>query len=118
MNTPQTAKEIISSLPFRFRKEKALDAKYETLFHFLISGSDGGEFTVEVKNGECLVHEGLQGNPLCKVEVKDSNYADIEWGRTNPQMAVFTGKIKISEIAAMLTFTGMFRSLQRAFGEG
>ncbi len=106
---PQTAQEIVRSLPSRLEREKLNG--YETVVHLQISGDNGGDFTVTVSAGECSVVEGLNGEAKCVVKTKDKTYADIEWGRANPQMAFMTGKIKISNLPEMMQFTKMFRRL-------
>ena len=79
--------------------------------HFNISGDNGGTFTVRVADGACTVTEGLDGTPKCVITTKDSIYEGIELGKENPQMAVMMGKIKLTNIAEMLTFTGLFERL-------
>lgn len=116
MKKPETAKEIILSLPFRFRKEKCEEAGYATTIHFDIRGEDGGVFTCVVNNDTCEVFEEIIGEAKCKVQADAGNYADIEWGRSNAQMALMMGKIKVSNVMELMTFIGMFRSLERAFG--
>lgn len=115
MQIPQTAKEIILSLPYRFRKEKCADAGYAVTVHFEIEGENGGNFTVIIDGGEIALKEGLVGTAKCTVKAKESNYCDIEWGRQNPQMAFMMGKVKVDNPMELMTFTGMFRSLKRAF---
>lgn len=117
METPQNAKEIILSLPYRFRKEKCEEAGYSTSVHFQIEGENGGNFTVIVEGDTIALVDGLVGTPKCTVKAKDTIYADIEWGKQNPQMALMMGKIKVDNVMEMMTFTGMFRSLERAFGK-
>ncbi len=102
----ETAKEIIQSLPQRMKP--GTGAGVDILYHFNISGSNGGAFSVAVKDGVCTVSEGLIGDPKCVVESSDENYADAEWGRINVQMAVMFGKIKVSNIGSMLKFIEMF----------
>lgn len=106
MSAPTTAKEILMSLPNRLKADKAVGV--DTLFHFNVSGPNGGEFTVVLKDGAVNVSEGLQGEPKCVVTTQDSVYEDVELGRTNPQMAVMMGKIKISNIGEMMKFAGLF----------
>ena len=109
-NTPKTAKEIISSLANRYRPEKA-PAGYATTVHFDISGGNGGKFTVNVANGLCTVKEGHEGAAKCTVTAKDKTYEDVELGRSNPQMAVMMGKIRLSNLSEMMTFSTLFRRL-------
>lgn len=110
MSTPQTARDIIHSLPDRFKPE-TVDADLDKTFHFKLSGDNGGEFTARVHDQTCEVQDGLHGEPDCVVQAKDSVYRDIELGEQNAQMAFMMGKIKISNIGAMLKFIESFERL-------
>jgi hypothetical protein len=104
---PTTAREIIASLPTRFRAEKA--ENYETLIHYDISGEQGGKFTIEIKAGKCKVTEGWYGEPKCLISLSDTLYADLELGKQNPQNAFMTGAIQMSYPAEMMIFAKCFR---------
>ncbi len=103
---PEKASEIVQSLPSRFKADKA--EGFDAVFHFDISGPNGGQYTVTVKDKTCVIADGHQGESTCKVTTVDTIYEDVELGRTNPQMAVMTGKIKINNIGAMMRFAGLF----------
>jgi len=106
---PEKARDIILSLPQRFKAEKA--EGIDAVFNFDISGPNGGQFTVTVKDQTCKVEEGLSAAPTCVVTTSDEVYQDTELGRTNPQMAVMMGKIKISNLGEMMKFIGLFKRL-------
>lgn len=106
---PEKASEIIKSLATRFKADKA--EGFDAVFHFEIAGPNGGQFTVNVKDKTCTVTDGLQGEATCRVTAEDKVYEDVELGRTNPQMAVMMGKIKINNIGAMMRFMGLFDRL-------
>ncbi|PCJ89793.1 MAG: hydrogenase expression protein HypA [Flavobacteriales bacterium] len=108
-NKPETAVDIIKSLPERLITEKCPD--FEVIYHFNIEGERGGEFTVTVNSGNCTVSEGLNGEPKCIIKATDSDYEDVELGRSNAQMAVMMGKIKVSNIGSMMKFMEMFNRL-------
>ena len=105
---PETAKEILYSLPGRLKEDK-VDETTAGVFHFTMEGE--GEFTIELKNKQIIVEDGLVGTPTCEVKAKAADYVDIELGRTNPQMAFMMGKIKISNLGEMMKFMGLFRKL-------
>jgi hypothetical protein len=105
---PETAKEILYSLPGRLKEDK-VDDSTEGVFHFHMEGE--GEYTITLKDKKVTVEEGLHGTPTCDIKAKASDYADIELGRTNPQMAFMMGKIKISNLGEMMKFMGLFRKL-------
>ncbi len=96
------------SLKERFRADKA-EPGYASVFHLDISGDNGGKFTVSIHDEAIEVQEGLVGEPNCVVQAKDEVYEDVEWGRTNAQMAFMFGKIKVSDIGEMLDFIGLFQ---------
>lgn len=105
-----TAKEIIASLPERFKADKVTD-DLNIIFHFDLEGETGGQYTVHIKDKTCSIEEGLQGEPKCVVKAKDKVYADVELGKTNAQMAFMMGKIKVTNLNAMLKFVECFERL-------
>jgi len=109
---PATAADILKGLPDRFLVEKAGD--WETLFHFDLSGPEGGQFTVTIRGGTCTVEAGLTGNPECVVRTSDRLYRDIELGKANAEVAFMTGKIKVSDLVEMMKFIKSFRRLPKA----
>ena len=102
-----TAKEIVLALPARFK-----GGDDNGVFHFKLDGDNGGEFTVTVANGSCTSEEGLVGEADCVISAASSDFEDAELGRTNKQMAVMMGKIKISNLGAMMKFLTMFSELE------
>ena len=108
-NNMEKASEIIKSLPQRLKADKV--AGVSTVFHFDIEGETGGQFTAKLDNGVCTVEDGLNGEAKCIVRAKATDYEDVELGRTNPQMAVMMGKIKISNLGEMMGFVNYFTRL-------
>ncbi|NIR49150.1 MAG: hypothetical protein GWN61_05520, partial [candidate division Zixibacteria bacterium] len=106
---PQSIEEIFRTMPQRFLSEKA--GNYETVFHFQISGPEGGDYTVTIQSGKCAVEPGLIGEPRCVVSTNAKTYVNIELGKTNPQAAFMMGKVKISNVPEMLKFTKFFKKL-------
>lgn len=107
---PQTAKEIILSIPLRIKKDKA--ATYSTTFQFDISGETGGQYTLTVTNGDAVITEGLNGTAECVISADAKIYEDIELGRLDPTMAFMGGQIKVTNIGAMMQFAKYFHRIQ------
>src|ERR1043165_1081872 len=105
-----TAQQILESIPHRFRAEKA--ENYSAVFHFDISGSEALQYTIKVKDKRCDLQQGLNGTADCVVGTKADVYVDLETGKANPQMALVMGKIKVSNIAAMMQFAKCFRKFE------
>ena len=76
----KTAREIIFSLEDRFKPEE-VDDDLSILFHFDISGDNGGQFSVKIEDETCNVSEGLSGEPKCLISCAEDVYADIELGQ-------------------------------------
>ena len=105
-----TAQQILESIPLRFRAEKAQN--YAAVFHFDISGDETIQYTVTIANEKCDLQKGLNGKADCVIKTKASVYVDLETGKANPQMALMLGKIKVSNLAAMMQFAKCFRRFQ------
>ena len=101
-----TAKEFIMSLPDRVQQDTIQDK--ETNFHFDIAGEEGGQYTVEIKDGKVEAKEGLHGEPKCTVKGKDKDLMGVVSGKTNAMMALLTGKIKIDNQGEMLKYAKVF----------
>lgn len=104
---PETARDIILSIPLRIKKDKA--SAYSTVFHFDVPGDTGGQFTVQIDNGNAVVSEGLSGSAECVVTSDAKTYEDVELGRMSPEMAFMGGQIKVSNLGAMMQFAKMFQ---------
>ncbi|MCB0286655.1 MAG: acyl-CoA dehydrogenase family protein, partial [Calditrichaeota bacterium] len=100
-------RSIIFSLPERFEAEKA--EGFKAVMHFKISGSEGGEFTVNITPKKCQVKEGFSGKATCVVETSDRTYVDMESGKTKAQVAFMMGKVKFSNVPQMMRFIKLFR---------
>jgi putative sterol carrier protein len=104
------ASEMIKSFETRIKTQE-LSEEDSGIFHFILTGEGGGEFTVELKNKQVTVSEGLQGNPDCEIRAKASDYEALERGELNPQWAFLTGKIKVSNLPELLKFKSHFTRL-------
>ncbi len=106
-----TAKSIIESLPNRLKTDKAKGANH--LFSFDISGDNGGQYTIKIEDGKCILNEGLAENADCIVSSTDKVYKDVELGKINPQTAVMSGQLKISNLMAMMSFSKLFERVKQ-----
>ncbi|MCL4143682.1 UNVERIFIED_CONTAM: hypothetical protein GTU68_064526 [Idotea baltica] len=106
---PTIAREIIENLSTRFKEDKA--ANYSGIFHFQIEGNKGGKFTVNIDKGKIDIQKGLSGDASCIVDVTDEVYEGVESGKINPQEALMSGQLKVSDLGAMMKFSSLFRRL-------
>jgi putative sterol carrier protein len=109
MSLPQNVAELFAGMPARLKAAEAADKN--SVFHFDLSGEDGGQYTVKVEGGACTVESGLNGEAKCAVSATAADFMDIELGKLRPEMAFMMGKIKISNLPEMMTFMQLFSKL-------
>ena len=98
--------EFIEKLPERV-DSASIEGENE-IFHFDLTGEGGGQSTVKVQDGSVTVIEGLQGDPSCVIEASASDFEKLVKGELNAMMAVFTGKLKISNQSLMMKYAKKF----------
>lgn len=101
-----TAKEFLSGLPAKVPVDAIQGV--DTLFHFNVSGDDGVQASISIKDGEVKFEEGLVGDPKCVVSTSNENLQKVLSGALNPMMAIMTGKIKISNTSEMMKYAKLF----------
>lgn len=111
MDALSTGAEVVRGLPDRFQPQAA--AGYSGIIQYDLSGEGGGQFTVTIDKGSCKVESGLLGQPSILFQSSAETFSDIEWGRTRPELAFLTGKIKVSNPQEMLRYVKFFSKLQR-----
>ena len=107
--TGPSAREILLSLPDRLRAERAEGV--EGTYHFDLRGDRGGRFTVAITGGKCRVEEGLHGQPNCLVSAEAGSYEALEQGRLDPQEALMSGQVQVSDLGAMMKFMPLFQRI-------
>jgi putative sterol carrier protein len=101
-----TAREIILGLPDRIDKSAVEDK--ETLFHILLSGEGGGNFSLDLKNGILEISEELKGDPKCTVKTDAESFVKLVKKEANPMLMLLTGKVKIDNQGELLKYAKIF----------
>jgi putative sterol carrier protein len=91
--TAMTVKGIFDNLTAAFQADKA--AGVEVLFQFRISGPDGGDWQVTIKESTCQVSPGIHKSPTTTIQMADGDFVDLIGGRLKAMQAYTTGKLKI-----------------------
>ena len=88
-NTP---KEFFdTTLPGRFKPEKAKGFDVTTQIN--ITGIEGGNWTVIIKNQKLLVEEGTHASPTLTLKMNENDFLDLVNGRLSAEKAFFTGRV-------------------------
>ncbi|MFQ5448856.1 MAG: SCP2 sterol-binding domain-containing protein [Saprospiraceae bacterium] len=102
----ESAKGFITALPDNVPQEYL--AQVDTNFHFDIEGEGGGQFSVIVKDNKIEVFEHFEGEPNCVIKAKEQNFLKLLRGELNPMMAVFSGKLKVSDPGEVMKYAKIF----------
>jgi len=88
-----SVKDVFDRMPETFNPDAAKGV--DVVFQYTISGSDGGDWTVTVKNGACEVAPGKAEKPTCTLKMADGDFLDMISGKLDPMKAFTSGKLKI-----------------------
>lgn len=93
-----TVEETFENLPDYFLSEKA--EGLEGTVQYVIVGKDGGEWAVEIKNGECKVIRGKVDNPTTTITTRSEVWLEIYKGELGGMEAFSQGKMSVNGNAA------------------
>lgn len=88
----KTARQLIEDMPHYFRPERAGRANAVIQFH--ISGEDGGDWYVTIKNKTCTVAEGVTASPNATVRMEAGDYVALATGKLGSMKAFTSGRVK------------------------
>ncbi len=88
-----TVKAVFERITEAFQPDKAVGV--DVVFQFRISGSGGGEWYVEIKDGTCQSHEGSHPKPTTTIIMSDEDFLSLIQGKLNAMLAYTSGKLKI-----------------------
>ena len=66
------------------------------VIQFVLTGDDGGDYYIDLKDGEFQVAKGKADNAKLTITQSVEDWRKVNSGELNPQMAFMSGKLKIS----------------------
>jgi putative sterol carrier protein len=87
-------KEVFGKFPqsFNAKAAKTLDA----VFQFDISGENGGNWNVIIKDGTCQVNQGKHSGPTVTLTMSEETWLAMVNKQLNGMQAFMSGKLKVS----------------------
>jgi len=93
MTETKTPKEFLEKvLPSRFKPEKA--AGIDITVQINITGPNGGDWFVTIKDQKLDTKEGTHPSPTMKLSMAESDYMDLINGKMSGEKAFMTGKLR------------------------
>lgn len=102
-----TVAELFNSMPGRFQADKAAGTNMGILFD--LSGDGGGQWFVNIANGQLNVTEGQPAAiPTSTVKMTAEDFTAMSTGSLNPMMAFMSGKVKVDgDLNSVMKFQSM-----------
>ena len=91
-NTPKTILE--QTIPELLTAKPELAKEMNAVIHFVITGDQGGTWTLDATRSSDWVRSGAEGTPKMTVTVSDQDFVKIRSKQLNAQMAAMQGKLK------------------------
>jgi len=79
------------TLPKRFNASKA--AGVDVIIQISITGTNGGNWIVTIKEQKLDVKEGIHPSPSLSLKMTENDYLDLVNHRISAEKAFFTGKV-------------------------
>lgn len=89
-----TVKEVVYKLPELFNPKKAKG--YNRVIQLNITGPDGGQYYLVVKNLETSVHDGVAEKSNFTMTISDTDFVSYFAGTAKPMDLVRNGKLKFT----------------------
>jgi putative sterol carrier protein len=90
-----TPKSILEeAIPALLTSKPDLVKELNAVIHFVITGDQGGTWTLDTTKSSGWVTSGPQGTPKMTVTVSDADFLKIRAKQLNAQMAAMQGKLK------------------------
>ncbi|MBW1709731.1 MAG: SCP2 sterol-binding domain-containing protein [Deltaproteobacteria bacterium] len=93
MASVPTPEEIFDMMADAFKPDAAQGV--DVVFQYNISGPEGGDWNITIKDQKCEIKKGQAENPTTTMQLSDEDFVKMITGELNPMMAFTSGKLKI-----------------------
>lgn len=103
-----TTEEISQMMVEGFMADKAQGV--DTIIQFDLSGENGGQFWLDITDGNIEKHDGVNENAKMTLKADADDYYNVATGKLNPMQAFMSGKIKIQgDMSMAMKMQSMFQ---------
>jgi len=108
---PTTVREFFSTLADKLDPEAA--EGLEVVYQFDLNGADGGQYQLQIKDGACLVTEGVHPDPHVTLAMSGEDCLRVLNGQLSGTMIAMTGRLRISgDMGLAMQLAALFPSLR------
>jgi putative sterol carrier protein len=107
---PTSVKEFFQLLPGKLDTDAAEDI--DAVYQFDLSGAQGGQYVLTVRQGLCKVTEGTHDDPHVILAMEGEDCIKVLNGQLSGQAAVMSGRIKVSgDIGLAMQLPSLFPTI-------
>ena len=82
----------------------------DAVIQYELTGEEGGDYIIAIKDGECKVTEGKAESPVVTVTADGRDFGDVLLGRANGMQYFMTGKIRLAgDLNLAMKLTSLFK---------
>ena len=82
----------------------------EAVIQYQLTGEEGGDYIISIKDNQCKVTEGIAEQPVVTVTADGRDFGDVLLGRANGMQYFMTGKIKLAgDLNLAMKLTSLFK---------
>jgi putative sterol carrier protein len=105
--TPTTVKEFFQRLPGQLDSGAAEDL--DAVYQFDLSGVQGGQYILTIREGACQVTEGMHVNPHVVLSMAGEDCIKVLNGQLSGTTAAMSGRLQISgDISLAMQLKALF----------
>jgi putative sterol carrier protein len=90
-----TPADVFTEINSRLEANPAKAANMNAVYQFDLSGDDGGQYHIVLKDGKGEAGAGAPESPNITITMAANDFVDLSTGKLDGTMAFMSGKIKI-----------------------
>jgi putative sterol carrier protein len=103
-----TVKQMVYNHEKAFRPEMAEGV--EAVIQYKLTGEQGGDFIINIKDGKCTVSEGIADAPSMTLTADGFDFRDVLLGTANGMQYFMMGKLKLAgDLNLAMKLTSFFK---------
>jgi putative sterol carrier protein len=94
MSDEITVQKLMARMPKAFIPENA--AGVDAVIQYHLSGDEGGDWVVTIRDQKCTVESGVTENPTMTLRADSEDYKNVILGKLDPMAAFMQQKLKLT----------------------
>ena len=106
----KSLQEFFRALPRALDRDAAEDV--DAVYQFDLSGPEGGQYVLSIRDGACTVKEGTHDDPHVTLSMAGEDCMKVLSGQLSGQSVVLSGRLRISgDVGLAMQLKSLFPSL-------